>query len=360
MRPLNAMRSSTRTPSATSTQDHATRSWQEILAPYARSDTRRAVAELLNTGLPFLVLAAALFYGAGRYGWAALPLAVPAAALLVRLFMIQHDCGHGSFFKSRRSNDLLGRTLGVLTLTPYVFWRQSHAIHHATSGNLDRRGIGDVTTLTLREYQALSPWRRLLYRIYRHPLILFGIGPAYLFVIRHRVPTGSPFRHPRIWASILGTDAAIAAVLFLLVLAVGPRAFLLGYLPMILLASSMGVWLFYIQHQFADTYWAAETDWDFRAAALQGSSFYDLPRFLHWLTGYIGFHHIHHLSSKVPSYHLRACFAQNPELREAKRVTLLDSVRCLRLALWDEERRALVPFRAATIDLQPHAFRARG
>ena len=327
--------------------DQATRSWQEILAPYARSNARRAVGQLLNTGLPFLVLVAMLFYGAGRYGWAALPLAVPAAALLVRLFMIQHDCGHGSFFKSRRANDLLGRALGVLTLTPYAFWRRSHAIHHASSGNLDRRGVGDVTTLTVREYLALPTWRRLLYRIYRHPLVLFGIGPTYLFVIRHRIPRGSLFGRRQNWASILGTNVAIAAVLFMLVLTVGPRAFLLGYLPMILLASSMGVWLFYIQHQFADTYWAAEADWDFHAAALQGSSFYDLPRLLHWLTAYIGFHHIHHLSSKVPNYHLRACFEQTPELREAKRVTLLDSLRCLRLALWDEEQRALVPFRDA-------------
>jgi omega-6 fatty acid desaturase (delta-12 desaturase) len=328
--------------------DHATRSWQEILAPYARSDARRAMAQLLNTGLPFLALVAALFYGAGRYGWAALPLTVPAAALLVRLFMIQHDCGHGSFFKSRRANDLLGRALGVLTLTPYAFWRRSHAIHHATSGNLDRRGTGDVTTLTVREYLALPAWRRLLYRIYRHPLVLFGIGPTYLFVIRHRIPRGSLFGRRQNWGSILGTNVAIAAVLFMLVLTVGTRSFLLGYLPMILLASSMGVWLFYIQHQFADTYWAAEADWDFHAAALQGSSFYDLPRLLHWLTAYIGFHHIHHLSSKVPNYHLRACFEQNPEFREvAKRVTLLDSVRCLRLALWDEEQRALVPFRDA-------------
>jgi acyl-lipid omega-6 desaturase (Delta-12 desaturase) len=327
--------------------DHATRSWQEILAPYARSDARRAVGQLLNTGLPFLVLVTMLFYGAGRYGGAALPLAVPAAALLVRLFMIQHDCGHGSFFKSRRANDLLGRALGVLTLTPYAFWRRSHAIHHATSGNLDRRGTGDVTTLTVREYLALPAWRRLLYRIYRHPLVLFGIGPTYLFVIRHRIPRGSLSGRRQNWGSILGTNAAIAAVLFMLVLTVGTRSFLLGYLPMILLASSMGVWLFYIQHQFADTYWAAEADWDFHAAALQGSSFYDLPRLLHWLTAYIGFHHIHHLSSKVPNYHLRACFEQTPELREAKRVTLLDSLRCLRLALWDEEQRALVPFRDA-------------
>jgi omega-6 fatty acid desaturase (delta-12 desaturase) len=192
---------------------------------------------------------------------------------------------------------------------------------------------------------SLPAWRRLVYRIYRHPLVLFGIGPTYVFVIRHRIPTGNPLRHRRSWASILGTDVAIAAVMLLLVLTVGPRSFLLGYLPMILLASSIGVWLFYIQHQFEETYWEAEADWDFHAAALQGSSFYDLPRILHWLTGYIGFHHIHHLCSKVPNYRLLACFQQNPEFWPVKCLTLVDSLRCLRLAVWDEEQRALVAFR---------------
>jgi acyl-lipid omega-6 desaturase (Delta-12 desaturase) len=341
-------RSRTSTDPPSSMRDQSKRSWREIVAPYARPDTRRAVIQLLDTGLPFLVLVAALLYGIGRYRWAAFPLVVPAAALLVRLFMIQHDCGHGSFFKSRLANDLLGRTLGVLTLTPYAFWRSSHATHHATSGNLDRRGVGDVITLTVREYRLLPAWRRLFYQIYRHPLVLFGIGPTYLFVIRHRIPTGNPLRHRQRWTSILGTDAVIAATILLLVLTVGPRAVLLGYLPMILLASSLGVWLFYIQHQFEDTYWQAEAEWDFGAAALQGSSFYDLPRALHWLTGYIGFHHIHHLCSKVPNYRLRACFEQNSEFWQAKRLTLFDSLRCPRLALWDEEQRILVSFRDAT------------
>jgi acyl-lipid omega-6 desaturase (Delta-12 desaturase) len=328
-----------------STRNRSERSWRAIAAPYAQPDTRRAIAQLLNTGLPFLVLMAVLLYGIGRYGWAALPIAVPASALLVRLFMIQHDCGHGSFFNSRWANDLLGRTLGVLTLTPYAFWRRNHAIHHATSGNLDRRGVGDVTTITVREYLQLPTWRRLLYRIYRHPVVLFGLGPTYLFVIRHRIPTGNPLRCRQSWVSILGTDAAIAVVMLLLVLTLGPRALLLGYLPMILLASSTGVWLFYIQHQFENTYWQAEANWDFHAAALEGSSFYDLPRILHWLTGYIGFHHIHHLCSKVPNYHLSTCFAQNAQFRQAKCLSLRDSLRCPRLALWDEEKRGLVAFR---------------
>jgi acyl-lipid omega-6 desaturase (Delta-12 desaturase) len=321
------------------------RSWREIVAPYARADHRRAVAQLLNTGVPFLLLMAALIYGARSDFWPIFPLAVPAVFLLVRLFIIQHDCGHGSFFASRRANDLLGRALGVLTLTPYAFWRSSHAIHHASSGNLERRGPGDITTLTVREYQALSPIRRLFYRIYRHPVVLFGLGPLYLFVIRNRIPTANPFRHRKIWSSIVGTNATLAALVTVMLLTVGGRAFLLAYLPVILLAASTGIWLFYIQHQFEHTYWASGPAWDFHEAALQGSSFYDLPAVLHWLTGSIGFHHIHHACSKIPNYRLRDCFDQNPEFRRVRRLTLRDSLKCARLALWDEERQFLVSFR---------------
>jgi len=323
------------------------RSWQEIAAPYAHANHRRAVAELLNTGLPFLLLIAALIYGARSYPWLILPLAVPAIFLLVRLFIIQHDCGHGSFFNSRRANDLLGRVLGVLTLTPYVFWRRSHAIHHASSGKLDRRGAGDITMLTVREYRALSLIQRFLYRAYRHPVVLFGFGPFYMFIIRNRIPTGSPFRHRKVWGSILGTNAALATIVILMVLTVGGRAFALAYFPVILLAASIGMWLFYVQHQFEHAYWANGPDWDFHQAALRGSSFYDLPAVLHWLTGYIGFHHIHHVCSKIPNYGLRDCFEENPEFRNIKRLTLRASLKCARLALWDEERQLLVSFRHA-------------
>jgi acyl-lipid omega-6 desaturase (Delta-12 desaturase) len=329
----------------TSNSLRPSRSWQEIVAPYARAHHRRAVAQLLNTGLPFLLLMAALIHGARHYPWLTFPLAVPAVFLLVRLFIIQHDCGHGSFFASRRANDLLGRTLGLLTLTPYVFWRRSHAIHHASSGRLDRRGAGDITTLTVREYQALSLIRRLLYRAYRHPIVLFGLGPFYMFIIRNRIPTGNPLRQRKVWGSILGTNAALAAIVMFTLLTVGGRAFLLAYLPVILLAASIGTWLFYVQHQFEHAYWANGADWDFHEAALQGSSFYDLPALLHWLTGYIGFHHIHHVCSKIPNYRLRDCFDQNPEFRDVRRLTMRASLKCAQLALWDEERQLLVPFR---------------
>jgi acyl-lipid omega-6 desaturase (Delta-12 desaturase) len=329
------------------------RSWREIVAPYAHADHRRAVTQLLNTGLPFLLLMAALIYCATSHPGLIIPLTVPAVFLLIRLFIIQHDCGHGSFFASRRANDLLGRALGVLTLTPYAFWRSGHALHHASSGNLDRRGPGDINTLTAREYHALSPIRRLFYRIYRHPITLFGVGPLFLFVIRNRIPTCNPLRHRKIWGSVLGTDSALVAIVLLMVLTVGGRAFMLAYLPVILLAASAGIWLFYIQHQFEHTYWAAGRDWDFHAAALQGSSFYDLPPVLHWLTGSIGFHHIHHVCSKIPNYRLRDCFEQNPEFRRVRRLTLWDSLKCSRLSLWDEKRELLVSFRDAAGGSRP-------
>jgi omega-6 fatty acid desaturase (delta-12 desaturase) len=261
--------------------------------------------------------------------------------------MIQHDCGHGSFFASRRSNELFGLVISVLTLMPYASWRKAHAIHHATSGRLDRRGVGDITTLTVAEYRAQSAWQRLVYRLYRHPLVLFGIGPAYLLLIHYRLPLGALIRDRRSWASMLGTDIAGAAVATGISFLVGPLVFLLSWGAILLLATSIGVWLFSVQHQFENTYWERGENWDFHDAALEGSSFYDLPRLLRWFTGSIGLHHIHHLAAKIPNYRLRACFEQNPELQRATRVTIWASFKTARLALWDEERRKLVSFRQA-------------
>jgi acyl-lipid omega-6 desaturase (Delta-12 desaturase) len=325
----------------------STLSWQQRLAPYCRAEAPRALRQLFSTSLPFLVSMAVLLYAMSHGVWFALALAVPAAIFLVRLFIIQHDCGHGSFFKTRRTNETLGFALSLLTMMPYSAWRHAHAIHHANTGNLDQRGTGDVTTLTVREYQSRSRWRRLLYRIYRHPLVLFGIGPAYLLLVRYRVPLGRELRDRRRWLSIVGTDlaAAASAIGFSAIIGAGP--FLLAWSTVLLLATSLGVWFFYIQHQFADTYWADSASWEFRAAAIEGSSYYDLPRFLHWLTGSIGFHHIHHLASKVPNYRLRACFEANPEFQHAKRLTLWASIKSVRLALWDEDRRELISFREA-------------
>jgi omega-6 fatty acid desaturase (delta-12 desaturase) len=235
----------------------------------------------------------------------------------------------------------------VLTLMPYGAWRRDHAIHHATSGHLGRRGMGDVTTLTVAEYRARSAWQRLLYRLYRHPAVLFGIGPAYVLLVRYRFPFGNRLGDPRAWLSILGTNAAAAAAAAVLAVFIGPIELLAGWGTVMLLASAIGVWFFYVQHQFEDTYWRQAADWDFHAAAVEGSSFYDLPGLLNWLTASIGFHHIHHLASKIPNYRLRTCFKENPELRRAKRLTLWTSLKSVRLALWDEERGKLVSFREA-------------
>ncbi len=318
-----------------------------MVTPYMKPSTRRALFQLCNTFLPFLGVMALMFVAFDRGFPIAMVLLPVGAVLLVRLFIFQHDCGHGSFFRADWANNLLGRFLSLLTLTPYTFWRRDHAMHHASHGNLDRRGAGDVTTLTLPEYKAL-PWRqRVAYRIYRHPVVMFGAGPAWLIFFRLRVPKGNPLRHWRDWLSIVSTDAVVAAGLVVLFITLGPAPVFLIWLPVILLAATIGVWLFYVQHQFENAYWESRTGWDFQAAALRGSSYYDLPRLLHWMTGNIGFHHIHHLASRIPNYRLRECHEANPMFQVAPRLTLRESLRCARLALWDTEHRKLVPFDAA-------------
>jgi len=311
---------------------------------FAKADHRRAIWQLTVTLLLFGALWAAMaLVLEHNYGWALL-LAVPAAGMFVRLFIIQHDCGHGSFFSSRRANEILGGILGVVTLFPYGYWKKTHAIHHSTSGNLDRRELGDVDTLTVREYQSLSRWGRLRYRLYRHPITLFLVGPIYQFVIKHRFPFDIPFAWKKEWASVLWTNLALGVVGTALALAVGWKTFLLVQAPILVIAGAAGVWLFYVQHQFEHAYWERKETWDPELAALQGSSFYDLPRVLHWFTGNIGYHHLHHLVAKIPNYRLRECFEAIPALQKAPRLTLRSSLRCARLKLWDEQERKLVGF----------------
>ncbi len=277
--------------------------------------------------------------------WVTLLLCVPTAAFLVRLFVIQHDCGHRSFFRSPRLNDLLGHAIGVLTLTPHGYWRKAHNIHHATSGNLDKRGIGDVYVLTVSEYLALPRWKRLTYRIYRHPIAFLGIGPLYLFAIKYRLPLDLLRRYPGILFSVTLTNVVIVGVMVALSLWLGVIEAFMVQTPIVLLSSLAGVWLFYVQHQFERTYWRKGEDWDFHESAVRGSSNYDLPKPLRWLTGNIGLHHIHHLSSRIPSYRLHECLADNVELQDINRITLRDSLRCVRLALWDEETDKLISFK---------------
>lgn len=323
------------------------RRWTKILAGYRTPNRARSAFELAITIVPFCVLWA-LAWASVHYGfWPGLLLTIPAAGFLLRLFMIQHDCGHGAFFAHRTADDWTGRIIGVLTLTPYAYWRRAHAIHHATAGNLDERGIGDITTLTLAEYSALSRWGKLAYRMYRHPLVMFGIGPIWVFGITQRLPLGMMRSGMSPWVSTMATNVAIAALASVLIYTVGLVPFLLVHGPIVFLAGSAGIWLFYVQHQFEDTHWSSGADWDFREAALHGSSYYDLPGALNWLTGNIGIHHVHHLSSKVPCYRLPEVLRDFPELREIGRITIPQSLACVKLALWDENQRRLVSFREA-------------
>jgi omega-6 fatty acid desaturase (delta-12 desaturase) len=314
------------------------------LQPYTRPDVRRSVFQLLNTAIPFALVWYAMYRSLEYSYWITLALAIPAAGLLVRLFIIQHDCGHGSFFARQRLNNALGFVIGILTLTPYGYWRRTHAIHHATSGDLDRRDLGDITTLTVDEYLTRSRYRRLLYRLYRSPLVLFGLGPAYLFLIRHRFPTDLPRSWKREWQSVLMTNLGIAGLVVFTSWTIGVSAFLKVQLPITLLAGTLGVWLFYIQHQFEDTYWRRQPSWDYREASVKGSSYYDLPAIINWFTGNIGVHHVHHLCSRIPNYRLHKCLQENPDLQDVTRLTLVDSLRCVRFKLWDEESRQLVGF----------------
>jgi acyl-lipid omega-6 desaturase (Delta-12 desaturase) len=321
------------------------RALAQMLAPYRGPNGARGVLELVITAVPFGLIWILMWATLDTGYWICLLLAVPAAGFLVRLFMIQHDCGHGSFFPHRFANDSVGRVIGVVTLTPYDFWRRTHALHHASSGNLDRRGIGDIDTLTVREFLALPRWRQLLYRLYRHPIVMFGVGPSYLFILRHRLPMGMLRSGWQPWLSTMATNAAIAILVATMIWLVGIKSFLLVHLPIMVLAASIGVWLFYVQHQFEDTFWAQDKDWNFQEAALHGSSHYDLPSVLRWFTANIGVHHVHHLCSRIPYYRLPRVLQDHPQFAVAGRLTLFQSLRCVRRVLWDEGRRRLISFR---------------
>ncbi len=322
--------------------------WNLLLRPYARPGTVRSVVQLATTlGLLFAGFAAMLLLDRFVGYWAGLVFALPTGLLLVRAFIIQHDCGHRSYFRQRWACDLVGRCLGVLTLTPYQWWKRDHDRHHAASGDLSRRGYGDIDTLTVQEYKALSGWRRAAYRLYRHPVVLFGVGPLFQFLVRHRLPLGLPKGDRKGLLSILTNDLAVAGLVLVGGWLLGFDRFSALWLPIMAVAATVGVWMFFVQHQFETTYWAGRKEWSFVTAALRGCSYYRLPAPLEWLTGWIGYHHIHHLASRIPNYRLRACYREVPALRTVTVIGFWQSLGCARLALWCEENQRLLSFRDA-------------
>jgi omega-6 fatty acid desaturase (delta-12 desaturase) len=316
-----------------------------VLSRYRNPKLSRSLTEIAVTVTPLVAVWAAMCWLTHFSYWLSLALSPLAAGFLVRVFMIQHDCGHGSFFRSRALNDWIGRVAGVITLTPYDYWKGAHAAHHAGSGNLERRGQGDIDTLTVNEYLAKG-WRgRLAYRLYRHPLVMFGLGPSFLFLVQNRAPLGLlPGASWKAWISAMSTNAAIAAVVALLMWWVGPLTFIMIHAPIFVLAATAGVWLFYVQHQFEGVRWAHDANWNLPQGAMAGSSHYDLPLILRWFTANIGVHHVHHLSSRIPFYRLREVLRDFPELANVSRLTMLGSLRCVAYALWDDEAQQLISF----------------
>ncbi len=328
-------------------RQESARQWVLKLARYREPSTWRSVFELGVTLGPFLLLWGLAWAALSVSPWLSLAIAVLNGGFLVRIFIIQHDCGHASYFNNRLVSDWVGRVLGVLTLTPYDVWKRTHAIHHQHHGNLDHRGIGDVLTLTVEEYHARSLWGRLGYRLYRHPVVLFVLGPSYLFILQNRLPFGLMRSGWRYWISAMGTNAFIAIVVALIIWLGGLMPFLLIYIPTSVIGATIGVWLFYVQHQFEETHWAKSDDWQVHDAALEGSSHYLLPAPLQWITGNIGVHHVHHLYSRIPFYRLTEVLRDHRALAEAQKLTVRQSLACVKLNLWDEKTRKLMSFRDA-------------
>jgi omega-6 fatty acid desaturase (delta-12 desaturase) len=317
-------------------------SWKQALARHKSPSLRSSLWQLTNTLVPYFALWGLMIWSLNYSYWITLGLTAVAAGFLARIFIIFHDCSHGSFMNSRSANRFLEFFTGVLSFTPYRQWRHKHAIHHRNSGDLDGRGSGDIWILTVEEYMNASRWERLAYRLARNPLILFVIAPLYVFLIQHRIPCRSVGTHHRLGVHL--TNGAIAGIVILMSLTIGIKSYLLIQLPIILFASSAGIWLFYVQHQFEGVKWERRRDWDFKTAALQGSSYYRLPRVLQWFTGNIGFHHVHHLCPSIPNYNLEKVHRETPMCQQVTQVTLGSSLATLSFKLYDEGQRRLVGF----------------
>lgn len=312
--------------------------WQPIVARYAKPNLARSLWQLINTLIPYFILWALMIRSLQVSYWITLALAFPTAGFLMRTFIIFHDCGHGSFFKSQKANEFVGRITAFLHFTPYYRWKHDHAVHHATAGDLDRRGTGDLYTMTVREYLAASWWQKTIYRVTRHPLVMLGISPLIVFLIVHRIP---PARGRREITSVWWTNVMLVVAIAIICWWIGWKTYVLVQLPILWISSTVGIWLFYIQHNFDPTYWEGHEAWQFVKAGLQGSSFYKLPPVLQWFTGNIGFHHIHHLSAKIPNYNLPKCYEENA-IFQVKPLTIRASLKSLSLRLYDEERKIMV------------------
>lgn len=315
--------------------------WQSAVREFQQPSTWRALLQIANTFVPYALLWWLMYLSLRVSWWLAIPLAMVAGGFLVRIFIIFHDCGHGSFFKSQRANNVLGFVAGILTLTPYYQWRWEHAIHHGTAGHLDKRGTGDVWTMTVQEYLESSRWKRFSYRLARNPVVLLLIAPLFLFVVLQRIPSTKGRRERR---SVWWMNFAVACYVVTMSWIFGVKAFLLLQLVVTMVGGAAGVWMFYVQHQFEDVYWERGENWDYTAAALQGSSFYKLPRILQWFSGNIGFHHIHHLSPRIPNYNLQRCHDADPIFKLVKPITLGASLKSLTLRLWDERTKKLAGY----------------
>lgn len=316
--------------------------WKGLVARFQKPDTGRAIWQLIDSLGAYAAAWAAIYFTLGVSVWLTLGFAVLGGGLVVRIFIISHDCGHGSFFASKRANAVVGFITGVLSFTPYQHWRWEHARHHATSGDLSKRGMGDVWTMTVQEFIEATPWMRFRYRVARNPVALLIVGPLFLVFFNNRYTTAGAGKAERF--SVYGTNLCILLLSAGLSWLFGFQTYLWIQLVIIMASGSAGVWLFYVQHQFEDVYWGRGDDWDFVSAAMEGSSFYRLPKVLQWFSGNIGYHHIHHLSARIPNYNLEACHNSDPFFQKVKAVTFRDSLRCFGYHLWDEEAGKLISF----------------
>ena len=317
--------------------------WNAIVAEYQKPHLGRALWQIVNTLFSYILLWYLMYLSLKVSYWFIPPLVILATGLLVRIFIIFHDCGHGSFFKSRLANDICGFVCGVLLFTPYYHWRWEHSLHHSTSGDLDRRGVGDIWTLTVQEYLEATRWKRFAYRLARNPIVLFIIAPLFIFIISQRFASRVANRRER--QSVWWMNFAVVVMVVSLCSVFGTGSYFLIQLTITATAGTLGIWLFYIQHQFEDVYWERAEDWEYISAALRGSSYYKLPKVLQWFSGNIGFHHVHHLSPRIPNYNLERCHKSDPVFQNVTPVTLLSSLKSLSLHLWDESAKKLVGFR---------------